>query len=69
MVDLTTAQVAAELSASRETVRRLISSGELRAYRLSSEGSPWRVRPEELDAYRERRQNRDPWVRSRPRRR
>ena len=69
MVDLTTAQVAAELNASRETVRRLISSGELRAYRLSSEGSPWRVRPEELDAYRERRQNRDPWVRSRPRRR
>ena len=65
MPDLTVAEVARELSASPETVRRLIQSGDLQAYRLSGTAGPWRIEPAELVAYRERQRNRDPWVRSR----
>ena len=69
MADLTTAQVAEEVNTTPETVRRMIQTGALNAYRLRTDEGPWRVRPEDLDAYRERRQSRDPWARSRPRQR
>ena len=67
MPDLTVAEVAKELSASPETIRRLIQTGDLQAYRLTWPAGPWRIEPGELDAYRERQRNRDPWVRTRPR--
>ena len=68
MPDLTVAEVAKELSASPETIRRLIQSGDLQAYRLSGTAGPWRIEVAELHAYRERQRNRDPWMRTRPRR-
>jgi excisionase family DNA binding protein len=70
MPDLTVKDVAAELRTSPWTVRSLIASGELRAYRLNGERSSFRVRPEWLEEYREHReQMRDPWVPTRLRRR
>lgn len=67
MPDLTVAEVASELNASPETIRRLIHLGDLQAYRLTGQAGPWRIEPSELDAYRKRQRNRDPWVRTRPR--
>lgn len=64
--DLTTLDVARELNASTETVRALIASGDLKAYRLRGSSGPYRIRPSALDEYRERQQNRDPWARTRP---
>lgn len=67
MTDLTVSDVAAEIKASAETVRRMIHSGALDAYRLNGDKGPLRVPPEALDKYRENQKNRDPWARSRPR--
>lgn len=67
MSDLTTGDVAAELRTTPETVRRMIQSGVLDAYRLNADEGPFRVTPEALDQYRENQKNRDPWARSRPR--
>ncbi|WP_442946361.1 helix-turn-helix domain-containing protein [Oerskovia sp. USHLN155] len=51
-----------------ETVRKLIASGDLKAYRLGGDRGPWRIRPEALRAYREQQARRaaDPRVRTRP---
>lgn len=68
MTTLTTKDVAAELRTTPETVRRLIVSGEIEAFRLTQPNGSYRVTPEALDAYRERQQQRDPWARTRPRR-
>lgn len=68
MPDLTAAQAAAELNTTPETVRRMIATGALGAYRLTGEAGPWRIRPDDLDSYRERQRARDPWVRTRRRR-
>lgn len=68
MSDLTTKAVAAELHVSAETVRNLIAQGSLEAYRVNGAGGPFRVRPEAVDAYRERQRSLDPWARSTPRR-
>lgn len=68
MADLNTRQVAAEINASTETVRSLIASGALSAYRLNGVSGPWRVTPAAIDEYRDRQRNRDPWQRTRPRR-
>lgn len=40
------------LGALPETVRKLIASGDLKAYRLGGDRGPWRIRPEALRAYR-----------------
>lgn len=66
--DLTVRDVADVLATSPETVRSLISSGALSAYRLSGARGPWRVTPDALDAYRTAQTKRDPWARTRPRR-
>lgn len=65
--DLTTRDVATLLNASPETVRALISSGDLAAYRLRGASGPYRIKPESVDRYREQQTNRDPWARTRPR--
>ena len=67
-MDLTVAAVAHELTCSPDTVRTLIRSGRLDAYRLSGERGPWRVQPAAIDAYRDAQRARDPWQRTRPRR-
>lgn len=67
MADLRTRDVAREINASAETVRALITSGALEAYRLNGASGPYRVTPEAVEAYRERKKNKDPWVRTRPR--
>jgi excisionase family DNA binding protein len=69
MPDLTVKDVATELKTSPWTVRSLIASGELRAYRLHGDRSSFRIRPDALAEYRERRERmRDPWVPTRLRR-
>lgn len=67
MADLRTRDVAAEINASVETVRSLISTGVLDAYRLNGDSGPYRVRPESVEEYRQRQKDRDPWARTRPR--
>lgn len=69
MSDLRTRAAAAELDTTPETVRHLIKSGALKAYRLRGTAGPWRIRPEALDEYREAQTKRDPWARTRPRKR
>lgn len=49
---LTVPQVCDELSIDRRTVYQLIESGALRAYRV---GKPYRIDPEDLMAFKERR--------------
>ncbi len=49
---LTVPQVCDELSVNRRTVYQLIESGALRAYRV---GKPYRIDPEDLMAFKERR--------------
>lgn len=68
MSDLTVKDVALELNCSRDAVRSLIASGDLKAYRLRSDRGQWRIEPSAIDAYREERKSRDPWARTRPRR-
>lgn len=65
--DLTTLDVARELNASTETVRALIASGDLKAYRLRGASGPFRVQPAAVEEYRERQRTRDPWARTRSR--
>jgi excisionase family DNA binding protein len=48
---LTVRQVAAELRLSEKTVRRLIASGELPAFRLGRKGASVRVDRDELEAW------------------
>lgn len=67
MSDLKTAEAAAALNTSPETVRRLISCGDLKAYRLRGTSGPWRIRPDHIEEYRERQRSKDPWARTRPR--
>jgi len=45
---ISTAEAAAELGVSEDTVVRLITRGELRAYKV---GRAYRIRREDLDAY------------------
>jgi excisionase family DNA binding protein len=45
---LTTAEAAAELGVSEDTVLRLVQRGELRAYKV---GRAWKIRREDLEAY------------------
>jgi len=70
VVDLQVREVAAELHVSAETVRVLIRSGELAAYRLRGTSGRWRVPRAAIDDYRDRqtRIRNDPWVRTRQRR-
>lgn len=69
MADLTTKDVAAELRCTPGTVRGLIQSHELRAYRFA-DGGPYRVTPEALAEFRAQREaeRHDPWTRSQDRR-
>lgn len=68
--DMTVKDVAAAISASENVVRGLLAAGDLPgAYRLSGARGRWRIPASALDAFRERRATRDPWVRTRPRRR
>lgn len=69
MSDLTVKDVASQLQCSTDTVRSLIRSGKLTAFRLNEDGSPWRINPEAITHYREQQKSRDPWARTRPRRR
>lgn len=62
--DLTTQQVAQQIRASTETVRALIASGDLPAYRLRGTNGPYRIQPDALDTYRANQTNRDPWART-----
>lgn len=66
--DLTTRDAAEQMRTSPETVRSLIASGDLRAYRLRGVAGPWRIPADAIREYRERQANRDPWARTRPRR-
>lgn len=67
--DFTTEQVAEILQVSVGTVRLLIKSGSLTAYRLSGNRSQYRVTREALQDYRERQQRAsDPWIRTQRRR-
>lgn len=50
--DLTTVQVAQVLGCSRQKVTDLLAAGELRGYQITA-GGPWRIRPEDLAAYRQ----------------
>jgi excisionase family DNA binding protein len=52
---LTTAEVAARLKVTRQTVQRLINAGDLVASRV---GREWRVKRSELDAFLKAHQNR-----------
>jgi excisionase family DNA binding protein len=67
---LTVRAVAGRLKTTPETTRRLIKSGDIKAFRLSGDQGPWRVTEEALAAYIERRTETrsDPWKRTRPRR-
>lgn len=67
MTDLSTSDAAREMRTTAETVRSLIASGDLRAYRLRGDTGPWRIPAGAIDEYRERQANRDPWARTRPR--
>jgi excisionase family DNA binding protein len=69
MSDLTTRDVAVELRCTPGTVRGLIQSHELRAYRIN-DGGPYRVTPEALAEFRAQREaeRQDPWTRSQDRR-
>jgi len=69
MADLTTKDVALELRCTAGTVRGLIQSHELRAYRLA-DGGPYRITPEALNEFRAQREaeRHDPWTRSQDRR-
>lgn len=61
--------VSARLDTTPETVRRLIKSRAIKAFRLSGDHGPWRIRESALDAYIAEREaiRADPWKRSRPR--
>lgn len=67
MSDLKTAEAASLLNTTPETIRRLIESGDLRAYRLRGESGPWRIEQSQIEEYREKQRSRDPWARTRPR--
>jgi excisionase family DNA binding protein len=69
MTDLTVRVTADELDCSDQTVRLLIRSGDLKAFRLRGTAGPWRIRREALEEYRARQEavRSDPWTRTRPR--
>jgi len=67
--DLTVGDAASDLHCSGQTVRLLIKSGDLRAFKLRGDRGPWRIRRDALDEYRANQEavRADPWTRTRPR--
>lgn len=61
--------VANRLDTTPETVRRLIKTRAIKAFRLSGDHGPWRIREAAYDAYVAEREaiRRDPWKRTRSR--
>lgn len=61
--------VAARLDTTPETVRRLIKARAIKAFRLSGDHGPWRVRETAYEAYIAEREaiRADPWKRTRTR--
>ena len=66
---LTVRTVAARLDTTPETVRRLIKTRAIKAFRLSGDHGPWRIRESAFDAFVEQREalRSDPWKRTRSR--
>ncbi|MGV8973149.1 MAG: helix-turn-helix domain-containing protein [Rhodoglobus sp.] len=63
--DLTIRDAAIVLATSAETVRRMVRSGAIAAYRTSGARSPLRITPAAIEDYRDRQKEPDPWVRTR----
>lgn len=66
---LTVRTVAGRLDTTPETVRRLIKAKAIKAFRLSGDHGPWRIREDALGAFIEQREalRSDPWKRTRAR--
>ena len=66
---LSVRSIADRLDTTPETVRRLIKARAIKAFRLSGDQGPWRIRESALDAYIAEREavRADPWKRTRSR--
>lgn len=62
--DLTVSQVASALTCSKKTVLRLARAGDLRGYKL---GRVWRFTAAEVDAFRRRHHQAEPFIPQKPR--